>query len=251
MQHLTRLDFAATEERDKQAFADCIFSLTGLRSLSLWKDTSSVISTEITDRLTLLTRLTQLSLGSTPEEDCSLRFPTGIVDLELSSTLGLPQDLGETILGVKHLTSLKIQNHSPSSYLEMPEHPTEFNFHVDVLIRSYNLETDTVLMSNSFLDALVSLTGLKKLFIRSRKRVDPYFVCPRLSRLSNLRELQIPAPNGRFSDSRAGLPKLRLPKLRSLVLYVNNINTNKRRKIWKACPCLNEVWLYGKLVTRR
>ena len=257
MQHLTRLDFTAVKERDKQAFAECISSLTGLRSLTLWKEESSsiiveitnhlILSPEITDHLTLLTRLTQLSLGSISETQ-SLRFPTGIVDLKLRSVQGLPPSLAKSIVPLRNLTTLKIQN---LCVFDLHMVARTLSRHPEIEYSSFanQLITDCVLTSNNFLNVLGSLTGLTKLHLESRKRMDPYIVCPRLSCLSNLRALKIYS-FWDFKKGGIGLPQLSLPKLRVFVLRVRDIDTNECRKMWKACPCLKEILLRGKRLTR-
>ena len=248
MQHLTHLYFSATEERDNRALAECIFSLTELRSLTLWKHAAAPdISPETTDRLTLLTHLTQLSLGYVSEAH-SLCFPTGIVDLTLDSKERLPLDLAQSIGNLRNLRALKLGSHCT---MDVRKVTRGFSLYCSVEDPRFldRLMTDTVLMNDNFLHVLGSLTGLTTLVLRSRKRVDPYIVCPRLSPLSNLRKLEIYSRCD-YSMSGKGMPQFSLPKLRALTLPIMSTSIHQHQKIWEPFPCLYRVWLFSKLYTR-
>ena len=221
MHHLTRLDFTARSERDEQAFAESMPSLTGLKSLTLSSLNTPGISSEITKRLTVLTHLARLCLHDL--QDHTLCFPKEIVDLELSSPKTFPQDLPEELVDLTNLTSLRMHSDRGMRL-----------FHSDALTpyRFFNglrqLKTLTLwnaCLDHPSLDAFAAMPGLTELNLGGRNaQMDDRLVCQQLCLLSNLKMLTIPVPemliNSEVVVSRACLPKIR--RIESSFFYVRH-----------------------------
>ena len=242
MHQLTKLDVAIKDQEDQQAFAASMFSLTQIRSLTLKCQMRSGIAPEITERLSILTRLAQLSL-----EDLqgihSLRLPTGVADLKLkiNANRDLPVDVLDVLLPMTNLTSLDI-NSAAQLHLFHPQGAEPCRF-AQELRDLKALTTRNVSVDDLFLDALEAMTQLTELSLSSARNVDPFLVCPRLSPLSNLRVLSISVRR-----SFAGcfeFPQLCLPKLRELDLPLSDIDANAYRALLKTLPCLRKVSLFG------
>ena len=232
-------------ERDKQAFVEIMPSLTGLRSLTL----SSVCGTpdlwpEITKRLTFLTQLTNMSLSyllgdqSLPEQ--SLRFPKGIIDLEIASLQPFPEDLAETLMDLTNLTSLDI---SCEKETHLFHNVTPFQFFTE-LGQLKTLRLSNSCLDRPFLDAFIALTGLKELCLdASEPKIDHKVFCKQLSLLSHLEVLQIPFPAKLLVDDETGVPDGSLPKLRRIEgsFKQGTVNHDTYSAMVKAFPCLRYV----------
>ena len=108
VRHLTKVDFYKLGHGGLRAFAECMSSFAGIRSLTL-RDKHRAILPEITERLTILTQLTELYLDPI-SRSYSLRLPTGIVDLHLGYTMSL---VGASLNANEYLICLAslIQSH--------------------------------------------------------------------------------------------------------------------------------------------
>ena len=248
VRHLTKVDFYKLGHGGLRAFAECMSSFAGIRSLTL-RDKHRAILPEITERLTILTQLTELYLDPI-SRSYSLRLPTGIVDLHLGYTMslvGASLNANEYLICLASLTNLTSLSIKSSDELRLFHPncatPSQFSRQLSGL---KDLETRNVRVDDLFVDALADMTGLTKLCLVNRLSVvDPYTVCPRLSLLSNLEVLKISCIESRF-NSRVGLPQMRLPKLRELNLPLANTDLSARREVWQMFPCLREFSLSGR-----
>ena len=249
--HLTKLDFHRLGDRRLRAFAECMSSFTGIRSLTL-RDLYHTIPSEIEEGLTILTQLTQLSLSPIPRNS-SLRFPMGIVNLQLGYAMSLPSaslnanDFLTCLASLTNLTSLSINSGNELRLFQADGvTPSQFSRQLSKL---KDLETANVHMDDVFLDALTDMTGLTKLCLFcSASILDPYIVCPRLSPLSNLEVLKISCPE-RSVSRRLGLPQMHLPKLRELSLPLANTDVSERREVWQMFPCLRQFSLSWRKIS--
>ena len=214
MRQLTNLEFIVTSEGDEQGLLESMFSLTGLRSLSLssgW--IIQRIPSEITERLTALTRLTELRLHQLPG-DHPLRFPESILDIELHFPNTFPEDLPEALMELKNLTSLNIHNEK-ETHLFHSGIVTPFDF-FNELGQLKALFMWNVCVDPPFLGAFKALAGLTELHLDGTKvQMDHNLVCRQLSFLSNLEKLKIPFPE-LLVDDEAGVLQGCLPKLRRI-----------------------------------
>ena len=246
--HLTKLHFYRLGGGRLRAFAECMSSFTGLRSLTLRDDYQTILP-EIAERLTILTQLTELSLDSI-KRSRSLRLPTGIVNLQLgyavkyaAASPGINEYLPD-LTSLTNLTSLSIKS-SEELRLFQPGGvtPSQFSRQLRGL---KDLKTSNVLMDELFLDALTTLTQLTQLCLDSLAYLaDPYIVCPRLSSLSNLEVLKISYRKNDVSR-RFAFPQMRLPKLKELELPFERTSASARRELWQTLPCLRKFMLFGK-----
>ena len=243
MYQLTKLDVAVKDQADQQAFAASMFSLTQIRSLTLKCQMRSGIAPEITERLSILTRLTQLSLADI-QGSHSLRLPTGIADfkLKINANRDLPVDVFDVLLPMTNLTSLDIYSVA-QLHLFHPQGAEPCRFAQELRDLKV-LTTRNVSVDDLFLDALEAMTQLTELRLSSARNVDPFLVCPRLSPLSNLRVLSISVRRS-FAGCRFEFPPLCLPKLRELDLPLSDIDANAHRALLKTVPCLRKVSLFG------
>ena len=250
VRHLTKLDFDGLGDGRLRAFTECMSAFTGIRSLTL-RDLYQTIVPEITEGLTILKQLTQLSLEPVPRSR-PLRLPTGIVNLQLSSGVILPRaspDVNEYLTDLTSLTNLtslwidsgdKLRLFQPGGVT-----PSQFSRQLSKL---KDLETMDVIVDDLFLEALTDVTGLTKLCLFcSTSILDPYIVCPRLSPLSNLEVLKILC-SAYPASRRLGLPQMHLPKLRELDLPLSGTDVNMRREVWQTFPCLRQFMLFGRRV---
>ena len=243
--HLTKLDFDGLGDGRLRAFAECMSSFTGIRSLTL-NDLDQTILPEITDGLTILTQLTELSLNPI-KRNCPLRFPPGIVNLQLSFGAILPRDSLDVngyltdLTSLTNLTSLWIDSGNKLRLFQPGGvTPSQFSRQLSKL---KDLETMDVIVDDSFLEALTDMTGLTKLCLFCcASRVDPYIVCPRLTPLSNLKVLRIWCSEYPVSCG-IGLPQMDLPKLRELDLPLSGTDVSARREVWQTFPCLRQFTL--------
>ena len=245
MHHLTHLEVDGMSESNKQAFAEIMPSLTGLRSLTL----SSVSQSpdfwpEITKRLTVLTQLTNLSLPyllgdlSLPEQ--FPRFPKGIVDLKIGSWKAFPQDLAESLMDLTNLTSLNICS---SDEMHLFNNVTPFQFFTE-LGQLKTLRLSNSCLDRPFLDAFEALTGLTALCLdASEPKIDHKVFCKQLSLLSNLKVLKVPFPLKLLVDDETGVPDGSLPKLRRIEgsLKQGTVDHDTYSAMVKAFPCLRYV----------
>ena len=242
MHQLTLLRFKAADKRDHLVLAECLSVLTGLRSLTLFgclPIDSHENDEEYLMTLTLLTQLTQLSLGIDRSDLCR-RFPTGIQSLHISFSESPQADFVEILMTMTNLTSLSICTFPEALHLfrRYGATPSQFSQELRAL---KHLSIRNVVIDDLFLEALGLLTPLTSLFLES---ADPYLVCPRLSNLSELMELEISSPrtcvrNGEF-------PQLFLPKLRRLDLPLSGVDANVCEALLKTLPCLRKMALCGK-----
>ena len=247
MQDLTRLKLHAPLGANISAFVECIEFLTGLKSLIFLDDIPTVVSPEITKRLTILTQLTQLFLRDSPEAH-PLRLPQGIVDLELRTPLSFPTDLPEVLLDMTNLKSLNIRS-GRTMHLFHTTGVTPFH----LFKRLGQLKALTLwnaCLDRPLLDAFVALIGLTELRLGGRKtQVDHGRLCQQVRLLSNLRVLEIPFPE-RLIDHQAGMLCGGLPKLRTIDLPLYHaIDTNTHASLFEAFPCLRNVNRRGRMPT--
>ena len=243
MYQLTKLDVTIKDQEDQQAFAACTFSLTQIRSLTLRCQMRSGLAPEITGRLSVLTRLTQLSLEDV-QGSHSLRLPTGIADLtlKLNSSHDLPVDVLGVLLPMTNLTSLDIHSAAQLHLFRPPgAAPGRFSQELRDLKA---LTTRNVSVDHLFLDALAAMTELTELRLASIRNVDLFLVCHRLSRLSNLRVLSISVRRS-FAVCSFEFPPLCFPRLRELDLPLTDIDVNTYKALLRTLPCLQKVSLFG------
>ena len=242
MRHLTSLEFMVRSERDKQAFAESMPSLTGLRSLVLSIDMNIPdTSSEIMKRLTILTRLTRLHLSNSPGGQ-SLRFPTGIIDLLLTRQLVYPEDLAGELVDLTNLTSLNIAS-DEEMILFQSDSVTPFHF-FEELGQLKTLTLSNVCVDRPFLEAFVALTGLTELNLAGlyEQMMDHESLCRQLRLLSNLKVLEIPFPAKLLIDSETGVPQGCLSKLRRVCSFSRGaIDGDTYSAMVKAFPCLRYV----------
>ena len=239
MGQLTSLDFVFASKTDAQGFSESMHSLTRLRSLVLgYEYANPDMSSEITERLSVLTQLTRLCLPYV-RRDRPLRLPKGIVDLNLSSGHSFPEGLSEELVGLTKLTSLQLDSYE-EMYLFHSDGMTPIHF-FNELGQLKTLSLRNVRLDRPFLDAFVALTGLTKLCFDDvePEGVDQKLFLQQLCLLSDLRELIIPFPSKLLVDSEVGLPHGSLPKLRKLGRGIRgSVDDNTYSALTKAFPCL-------------
>ena len=249
---LTKLDFHRLGDGRLRAFAECMSSFTGIRSLTIRDDYQAILP-EIAERLTILTQLTELSLDSI-KRGRPLRFPTGIVNLQLGYAVAYAAaspDENEYLTCLASLTNLTSLSIKSSGELRLFQHgsvtPLQFSRQLSKL--KY-LKTIDVRVDDLFLDALAYMTGLTKLCLASRRSlVDLRIVFPRLTTLSNLEVLKISCYNHLIdclASFRIRVPQTRLPKLRELSLPLSGTDVDERRELWQMFPCLRKFSLFGR-----
>ncbi len=242
MYQLTRLSFEAKEEQDHRGLAECLPSLTGLRSLTLLGSHRSIILPENEERhLMTLTQLTELSLKHY-RIGCGRRFPTGIQSFTCSFSGSPPDDFPQILMSMTNLTSLSVLAPSGFERLFRPQGVTPSQFSQE-LRRLKHLSTLNVLIDDLFLEALDMLTQLTSLQLANNAAsVDPYLLFPRSNNLSELVELKISSPVA-IPVRNGGFPQLCLPKLRKLDLPLRGTDDNMCEALWKTLPCLREMSL--------
>ena len=248
MRHLTELMFEVADERDHRILAEYLSLLTRLRSLTLTDTRRSSILPEIEEgHLMALTQLTQLSLNI-DRSDRYLRLPTGIQSLHISCSGSSQSDFVEILMSMTNLSSLSIDAFSENLCLFRRHSVTPSQFSQEIG-RMQNLSIQNVLIDDLFLEALGMLTRLTSLIIAddSRSPVDPYLVCPRLSNLSKLMELEISFQRVSYACD-GEFPQLCLPKLRKLDLPLSGVDANMCKSLLKTLPCLRKMALSGKTV---
>ena len=252
MQDLTKLELHAPEGEDILPFVECMEFLTGLKSLVFLDSIPTVVSPQITQRLSIFTQLTQLSLDATPGNH-PLRFPKGIVDLGLKTQQSFPTDLLTELVDLTRLEYLCIHS-AKEMHLFHTTGVTPFHF-FRKLRKLKALTLWNACLDRAFLSAFVALTGLTKLRLGGRKtQMDHSLVCKQLSLLSNLRVLEIPFPE-RLIDSISGVPQGGLPKLRTIDLPLcrtvdpplyHTIDAKTHASLFDAFPCLRNVNTRGR-----
>ena len=242
--HLTKLHFYRLGDRRLRAFAECMSSFAGIRSLTIRDDYHAILH-EIAERLTILTQLTELSLVSI-ERSSPLRLPMGIVNLQLGYAVryaAASPDMNECLTDLTSLTNLTSLSIKSSSELRLfqPGGVTPSQFSRQLSKLKY-LETIDVRVDDLFLDALAYMTGLTKLCLVSRRSlVDLRIVCPRLTTLSNLEVLKISCDNHLIdclASFQIGVPQTRLP--------LSGTGVDERREVWQMYPRLRKFSPFGR-----
>ncbi len=245
MYQLTQLSFAIgdPEAEDFRVFAECLPSLTELRSLSLSgsRSLTTILPGIVERNLMTLTQLTELCLKN-HRIGHGQRFPTGIQSLTCSFSGSPPANIAEILMSMTNLTSLSVL--APWSFERLFRHqgvkPSQFS---QELGRLKHLSTLNVLVDDLFLEALGMLTQLTSLQLENTAAsLDPYLLFPRSNNLSELVELKISSPVA-IPVRNGGLPQLCLPKLRKLDLPLRGTDDNMRKELWKTLPCLRKMLL--------
>ena len=245
LHQLTELSFEAKDERDHRVLTDCLSLLTGLESLNLSGSCRSIVSSEIEEQhLDTLTQVKQLSLRHCWLGRCR-RFPTAIRSLDFYLSESPPADFVKTLMCMTNLTRLSISTfyHDLRFFHNHGVTPSQFQQELGKL---QHLSIQSVLADDSFFDAVGMMTQLTSLvFSYYTVCADIYLVCPRLSNLTELMELEI--TSGRETCVRNGaLPQLRFPKLRKLRLPLSGTDANMQKTLWKTLPCLRKMSLPEK-----
>ena len=241
MDQLTRLDLNVTSEKDKRGLLESMASLTRLRSLALSSGHRiPYIPSEITERLTFLTQLTQLCLYDLPG-DHPLRFPESTLNLTLGVPKIYPEDLLEDLMNLTNLTRLTIYS-KEETHLSHSDSVTPFDFFKERR-QLKTLRTRNICLDPPFLDAFKALTGLTQLCLSCAKlQMDHGLVCPQLTLLSNLEVLEIPFPK-LLVDSETGVPRGSLPKLKNIRrafphIYIGEDTSSAMAKVF---PCFRSL----------
>ena len=244
MHRLRSLNFAIMSEKNEQEFAETMPSLTGLRSLTLLKYMfHHPISTKITEHLTVLAQLTELYLYDAIGSH-SLRFPKGIVNLDLQCQKTFPEDPSEELVHLTNLASLNI-NAGETELLHLFRSDGVTPLHVfKELGQLKTLSLHNVCLDCPFLDAFVALTGLTALRLDGWPvQVDHKLFCQQLRFLSNLKVLKVPFPLNLLVDREAGVPRGCLSKIRRIEgsFTQGTMDGNTYAALVKAFPCLRSV----------
>ena len=243
MHQLTKLSFEVRLEQDHLGLAECLSSLTGLRSLSLCgsRGWTIILPGIIEHNLMTLTQLTELSLNYY-RIGRGQRFPTGIQSLTCSFSGSPPANIAEILMSMTNLTSLSVL--APWSFERLFRHqgvkPSQFS---QELGRLKHLSTLNVLLDDLFLEALGMLTQLTSLKMNTTISVNLYHLLPSLSNLLELMELEISCPSTLVRSDE--FLQLCLPKLRKFDLPLRGTDDDMRRALWKTLPCLRKMRLSG------
>ena len=243
MPQVTKLSFEVRVEQDHLGLAECLSSLTGLRSLAIFGSHRSINPPENEERnLMTLTQLTEFCL-----KDYRIgryrRFPTGIQSFSCKLCRSPPEDFPEILMSMTNLTSLSVLAPSSIERLFRPQGVTPSQFSQE-LRRLKHLSTFNVMADDLFLEALGMLTQLTSLKMNTATSVSLYHLLPSLCNLLELMELKISCPASTLVRS-DGFLQLCLPKLRQLNVPLRGTDDDMRRALWKTLPCLREMTLAG------
>ena len=239
MHHLTSLELCLHCNETNQGFAQCMLTLTTLRSLTLTGMTHSAVSAEIVDRLTALEQLRRLSLSETLRE-CRLRFPTGIVDLALDSHHGFHSDLPRVLSSMLNLTCLRIINASELPLFRSGR--TQPSCLFQRLEKLRTLVTWNVILDQPSLDVLATLSGLTELrFTECEAQVESCRFSTQLGRFPNLKVVELPFVP-RLVDCEVDLLRQNSCGLREMhVPRSCFLSAEARAALFRAFPCLRRI----------
>ena len=238
LSRLTELEASSPYGDGNHTFAGCTTALTGLRSLTLAKGSSSSVSTEATQCLTALSRLTRLCLGAiAATTGRSLRLPTTLVDLSLSFHQEPHLGTSQVLMSLPNLCSLEI-NSSGIMHLLQSDGVTPSCF-FKRLNKLRALKTQNVVLCPHCLEALAAMSDLTELrFSEPKTHVDLDLIRALLSS-PNLKVLRIPSPQLLIDQLMRGELKGCFPGLREFCFPGNCIlDAGMQSALLKSFPCL-------------